>query len=43
VLNSSGEDLRVLSGRVPSLNIESSFGAPSRASTSAATATPTSA
>jgi iron complex outermembrane recepter protein len=26
VLNSSGEDLRVLSGRVPSLNIESSFG-----------------
>jgi iron complex outermembrane receptor protein len=26
VLNSSGEDLRALSGRVPSLNIESSFG-----------------
>jgi iron complex outermembrane receptor protein len=26
VLNSSGEDVRVLSGRVPSLNIESSFG-----------------
>jgi iron complex outermembrane receptor protein len=26
VLNSSGEDIRVLSGRVPSLNIESSFG-----------------
>ena len=26
VLNSSGEDLRMLSGRVPSLNIESSFG-----------------
>ena len=25
-LNSSGEDLRMLSGRVPSLNIESSFG-----------------
>jgi len=26
VLNSSGQDVRVLSGRVPSLNIESSFG-----------------
>jgi iron complex outermembrane recepter protein len=26
VLNSSGEDVRALSGRVPSLNIESSFG-----------------
>jgi len=26
VLNSSGEDVRMLSGRVPSLNIESSFG-----------------
>jgi iron complex outermembrane receptor protein len=26
VINSSGEDIRVLSGRVPSLNIESSFG-----------------
>ena len=26
VLNSSGEDIRALSGRVPSLNIESSFG-----------------
>lgn len=26
VLNSSGEDIRLLSGRVPSLNIESSFG-----------------
>jgi iron complex outermembrane recepter protein len=26
VLNSSGEDLRMLAGRVPSLNIESSFG-----------------
>jgi iron complex outermembrane receptor protein len=26
VLNSSGEDIRMLSGRVPSLNIESSFG-----------------
>ena len=26
VLNSSGEDIRFLSGRVPSLNIESSFG-----------------
>ena len=26
VLNSSGEDVRVLSARVPSLNIESSFG-----------------
>ncbi len=26
VLNSSGEDIRVLAGRVPSLNIESSFG-----------------
>lgn len=26
VINSSGEDLRMLSGRVPSLNIESSFG-----------------
>jgi len=26
VLNASGEDVRVLSGRVPSLNIESSFG-----------------
>ena len=26
VLNSSGEDVRILSGRVPSLNIESSFG-----------------
>ncbi|MEP6505652.1 MAG: Plug domain-containing protein, partial [Betaproteobacteria bacterium] len=26
VLNSGGEDIRALSGRVPSLNIESSFG-----------------
>jgi iron complex outermembrane recepter protein len=26
ILNSSGEDVRMLSGRVPSLNIESSFG-----------------
>eukprot|EP01137_Pigoraptor_chileana_P010482 Opistho-2@60200 len=26
VLNSSGQDVRFLSGRVPSLNIESSFG-----------------
>ena len=26
VINSSGEDIRALSGRVPSLNIESSFG-----------------
>jgi iron complex outermembrane receptor protein len=26
IINSSGEDIRVLSGRVPSLNIESSFG-----------------
>ena len=26
VLNSSGQDIRFLSGRVPSLNIESSFG-----------------
>ena len=26
VINSSGEDVRVLSARVPSLNIESSFG-----------------
>ncbi|CAN5905086.1 TonB-dependent receptor [soil metagenome] len=26
IINSSGEDLRALSGRVPSLNIESSFG-----------------
>ena len=38
VLESGGTDVRFLSARVPSLNIESSFGARSRASTSAATA-----
>jgi iron complex outermembrane receptor protein len=43
VINSGGQDIRMLAGRVPSLNIESSpSAAPSRAFTSAASATPTS-
>ena len=42
VLASGGQDVRFLSGRVPSLNIESSFAAPSRAFTCVATAIPTS-
>ena len=42
-LATSGQDVRALSGRVPSLNIESSFGRAFHASTSEAMATPTSA
>jgi iron complex outermembrane receptor protein len=41
-LTSGAGDIRVLSGRSPSLNIESDYGRASRVSTSAAWATPTS-
>lgn len=40
VLGSAGDDIRFLAARVPSLNIESSYGRAFRASTSAAWATP---
>ncbi len=43
VINSAGQDVRMLSGRVPSLNIESSFGRAFPRFTFAATATPISA
>jgi len=42
VLVSGGEDIRLLAGKLPSLNVESSNGRTSRVSTSAATAIPTS-
>lgn len=42
VIVSGGQDIRMLAGKVPSLNVESSNGRTFRASTSAATAIPTS-